>query len=253
MYIAYVDDSGDEHTFALGVILVPADGRWLTVHDELVAFRSALSKRHGFRMARELKSSQVVTNSGPWRKLKISARTRHGIYAAALQQLAALHADVSVFGVVVPDRKDPALRGTAVEEAWLRVFERLERFCDKNSTTVVVMPDDGHPLTVRRLARRSRRMAYAGSAYGGSISVPFRTLIDDPAHRDSSDSYEIQFADLVAYAAFRRVFPTHTFPPNMWERLGSSLLAPVNAFERRRNPACDEPAALVVTPHRRLP
>ena len=69
MFVAYVDDSGDSNSFALGAVLVDAD-HWLAALDQLIAFRAQLSRTIGFRMRHELKATRLVTNGGPWRKLQ---------------------------------------------------------------------------------------------------------------------------------------------------------------------------------------
>ncbi len=239
---------------ALGCILVPVD-QWLTVHDTLVAFRSELSKRHEFRMRSELKANHLVPRNGKgaWRRTKVTTRSRHGIFRAALQQLDALAPTVRTLGVVVPDRQHDKLKESAVEDCWNTLLERLERFCKYETSQCILMPDDGNPLTVRRIARKRRRFAYAPSAYGGGASqrVPFGGLVDDPLPRDSQHSYLMQWADLVAHAAFRRVVPRPGVPEHLWEDLGESLLGDANRIERQRK-GCNEPEALIVWPDRRI-
>ena len=74
------------------------------------------------------------------------------------------------------------------------MLERLETFCRHNKSTCFLLPDDGNTKLVRRLARQHRRFSYAPSAYGGEARrVPFRQLVDDPAHRDSSTNYVMSF------------------------------------------------------------
>jgi hypothetical protein len=253
VHLVYVDDSGDDHSFALGALIVPGDRRWLGVHDELVAFRHDLSTREGFRMKSELKASQLVTRSGPWRRLQTSTHTRYGIYKAALDLLGTMP-DVKTLGVVVTDRWHPNLRGSSpIDYAWERLLERLERFCNYQQTTCMLVPDDGNPVTLRKITRRRRRFAYAPAAYGGpGRPVPFDALIDDPSHRDSAHSYEVQWADLIAYAAFRSVMHRPQVPTNFWASLGPSVLDAANATERRK-PRCDEPPGLLIYPDRRRP
>ena len=127
-----------------------------------------------------------------------------------------------MFGVVIPNRHDERLSTSPIEEAWDFVMQRLERFCFHEKTHCLLMPDDGNPLVVRKLARRKRRYGYAPSAFGGgSRKVPFRQLVDDPAHRDSKHNYLSQWADLVAYSAFRRIIARGTSRPTCgtaWDR-----------------------------------
>jgi hypothetical protein len=253
MHIAYVDDSGDSRAFVLGTILVPAS-EWLAVHDHLVRFRRRLSKETGFRMRHELKGTELISEGGAWRKLKqrVPPRRRIGIYKAALSCLAELAPVVQTLGVVVPNRADPRLRASAHAEAWEKLFERLERFCHYRSTTCLVLPDHGSDRNLRAMARRKRRFGYAPSAFGGEpLAVPFAQLVDDPMPKDSHQSYLLQWADLVAYAAFRQIVPSPELPNRLWDELGDARLEEANRLERRKGSA--EPPGLIVWPSRMRP
>lgn len=87
--------------------------------------------------------------------------------------------------------------------------------------------DEGEDDAVRRWARRARRHLTTGSAYGtGTLVHPARLLVDDPIPRRSQQqSYLIQAADLVAYAAIRAHVPpsrnvARVSPADMWDELG---------------------------------
>jgi Protein of unknown function (DUF3800) len=251
LYLAYVDDSGDSQSFVLAAMLVPAD-RWLEVHDRLIAFRSTLSRETGFRMRNELHASEVISNGGAWRKLHVEPRRRMGIYKAALRELQQMAPVVRTVGVVVPNQLDKRLRAAARAEAWDVLMQRLERFCFHESSTCLLVPDDGGRATVRTMARRKRRFGYAPSAFGGgSQRVPFKQLVDDPVFRDSRESYLMQWTDLVAYAAFRTILPRPSVPPALWDDLGAARLDEANNLERRKGSA--EPPGLIVWPSRLKP
>jgi hypothetical protein len=100
------------------------------------------------------------------------------------------------------------------------------------------MHDEGDTAAIRKLARKSRRAAIAGSRFGtGHLNVPFNLLIDDPAPRNSAQSYFIQLADLCAYAAFRRIHPPPSHrgavcPQQTWDELGTAIFGDVNALAR---------------------
>jgi hypothetical protein len=104
----------------------------------------------------------------------------------------------------------------------------------KQEGQVLVVHDEGDEMRVRRLARRTRRAGIAGSAFGpGYLKVPFRGLLDDPVSRRSHESLFLQLADLIAYAAFRRVFPppsrpVQIVPELMWDELADARLVEVN-------------------------
>ena len=254
MHLAYVDDSGDSRTVVLAAVLVPAE-QWLDVHDHLIRFRSRLSKETGFRMRNELKGSEIVSDGGGWRKLnpRLLPRQRFGIYKAALRQLADLAPLVRTVGVVIPNRDDSRLQANARAEAWEKLMERLERFCHYSPTTCLIVPDEGSQGGLKTMARRKRRFGYAPPAFGGeALPVPFRQLVDDPMPKDSKESYLMQWADLVAYAAFRQVMPFPTVPTKLWDDLGEARLSEANNIERLRK-GSQEPPGLIVFPSRMKP
>lgn len=247
-HVAYVDDSGDHRSFALGAILIPAD-RWFETHEQLVLFRRALSDRQGFRMRHELKGTELVSQGGRWRKLGTRKRTRIGVYRAALRQLNDMAPVVRTVAVVVPDNRHPRLRAPAVQDAWEVLLERLERFCYHASSQCFLIPDAGNPKQLRRMTRRKRQFGYAPAAFGGPPrKVPFRQLVDDPSHRDSNTSYPVQWADLVAHAAWRTIVPRGDVPRDLWDELTDARLADANHVERQKG--ATEPPGLIVWPDR---
>jgi Protein of unknown function (DUF3800) len=249
MFVAYVDDSGDSKSFVLGAVLVDAE-RWLAALDQLIAFRAGLSQTVGFRMRYELKATRFVSNGGAWRRLNVPMRKRFGIYKLALAELASLAPAVRTVAVVIPDRTDARLVGSPREVAWDVLMERLERFgtVGKGGECLIIA-DEGSPAKLKTMARRKRRFGYAPAAFGGPArKVPFRVLLDDPVNRDSSDNYFVQWADLVAYAAFRQIVSFPIVPPNLWDDLGDARLAEANRIERQKG--SKEPPGLIVWPSR---
>ena len=77
---------------------------------------------------------------------------------------------------------------------------------------------------------------------------PFEILLDDPVARDSSDNYFVQWADLVAYAAFRQVVTSPWVPQGLWDELGDARLDRANHLERQKG--SKEPPGLIVWPSR---
>lgn len=61
--------------------------------------------------------------------------------------------------------------------AWEYLLQRLERSFRRSE--VLLIHDEGDPLTIRKRARKARRAGMAGSAFGtGILNVPFRNLLD---------------------------------------------------------------------------
>lgn len=89
---------------------------------------------------------------------------------------------------------------------------------------------------IRQAMRKARRAGTAGSAFGtGTVQVPARFFIDDPVPRRSDGSYFVQLADLVAYAAFRYVYPpgakiAAVVPQKTWDEIGEARFLAVSAL-----------------------
>jgi hypothetical protein len=231
--LAYVDESGDpgangSQTYALGCVMVGHDV-WLDRFDRLIGFRRHVRKLFGVPIRAELKANYLIRNGGPhFSHQPLSETARHAIYRQSMRLQPKL--GLASFAVVI-DKGKAASRypGRPPQDiAWEWLLQRLERRSHYESEHVLLVHDEGDQATVRKLARKSRRIGTAGSAFGtGTLAVPFLRLVDDPVPRDSRQSYFLQLADLCAYAAFRRLNapPSRAkqiVPQGMWDELGAA-------------------------------
>ena len=241
MYFAYIDESGDSGwrgtgTFSLGCILIEA-ASWPGVFDDVLDFRRFLNSQFGVPVRGEIKANDLLRNKGVFRKLKLSETARFGIYRACMRLQPKIGS--KVFGIVI-DKQEMTKKGRTEnprEVAWEYLVQRLERFTTKGSTEVMIIHDEGYAREVRALARKWRRIGTAGSMFGiGSLSRPATRIVDDPVARRSHESYFLQFADLVAYAAFRHCFSppprvVPIVPQTMWAELGTACFTPVSGLK----------------------
>lgn len=247
MWFAYVDESGDSgtpaaaggggsRTYTLGCLLFEAT-RWPEVFDQFIAFRRWVREQYGLPMRAEIKANYLLHNRGPLRGKGLGEGARSRIYRGHMRLLPKL--DLTAFAVVV--RKDMlAARGWTGdfrEHAWNTLLERLERFSTKNNSPLLLVHDHGEDLVVQKLARKARRHIMAPSRLGTApIQLMARWLLDDPVPRDSAQSYFVQTADLLAYAAFRRVVPPggnapgRVCPASMWDEVGAARLWRVSMY-----------------------
>jgi hypothetical protein len=237
MYVAYIDESGStgdpsggaSKSYTLGCVLVGAS-QWRQALDGLIGYRRFLKARFGLPVRAEIKANHILRNAGAFRELGLSERARHGIYRGMLRLCAKI--EMRAFAIVI--RKELLHGGDPHALSWVYLLQRLERLTTKQCEQVIVIHDEGDELRVRALARRARRAGMAGSAFGpGFLNVPFRGLVEDPVSRRSHESLFLQHADLVAYAAFRRIYPppprvVQVVPELMWDELGAARLAAVN-------------------------
>jgi hypothetical protein len=242
--VAYIDESGDTGdpnnggslTFTLGCVLVDADN-WNSAFDGLLQFRRRVRDKFGVHMRSEIKANYLLRNSGDLRPYNLGHGARHVIYRAHLRALAPL--GVRAFAIVLDKRADYTSTTDCFNTAWETLLQRLERTSYKEGTRLLVMHDEGENDAVRRWVRRARRYLTAGSAYGGGqIVTPAKFLVDDPIPRQSRQSYFIQVADLVAYAAFRSVIPpgrniASVCPQGMWSEVGEATHSAVSGLRPR--------------------
>jgi hypothetical protein len=135
---------------------------------------------------------------------------------------------------VVLDKREWHSQDRVFDHTWETLLQRLERTTRSNGH-VVVIHDEGEDARIRRLWRRSRKFMTAGSAYGANrLKFSAEHFLEDPVSRDSSDSYFIQLADMVAYAGWRHYMPpsasvAKVVPQSTWGHLGAATLRKVNS------------------------
>lgn len=241
MHIAYVDESGDDGskprsstTYALGCVVIESS-QWASTFDEMIGFRRHVAQAYGVPVRAEIKANYLLRNGGQLRQRPLSERARFKLYRAHMRIQDKL--GMKAFAVVIDKAQAAARieqRRASSDIAWEYLLQRLER--SFRSSEVLLVHDEGDPLTIRKRARKARRAGTAGSAFGtGLLRMPFRNLLDDPVSRDSRQSYFLQLADLDAYAAFRCLHPSpqrrdhriSIVPAQMWNYLGSAHMTVV--------------------------
>jgi hypothetical protein len=244
MFLAHIDESGNTGpvaaggslTYTLGCVLIEAD-EWPQAFDRMIAFRRRVRDRFAVPMRSEARANDLIRASGAFRHL--APAERRLIYRAHMRELSNLGA--RAFAVVVDKR--PKADGVDVFDlAWEGMLQRLERTSSYEDKTFMILHDDGENDRVRAWARRARRHLTAGGLMGsGHLTTPAHRLVDDPVPRNSQQSYFIQLADLVAYAAFRSVIApgqsiAQVCPQSTWAEIGAATHTPVNRVARRAAP-----------------
>jgi len=262
MLFAYVDESGDPSgdpsfrgspTYTLGVVLVRAS-QWADAFDGAIKLRRELNKSFGLPARAEVKASYLIRNEGVFRSLKLSGKQRRYIYQRHMRRINEINA--RAFAIVV-DKRERASKGVldqTRDTAWETLFQRLAITHDRDNpsekTPILLVHDEGEDLTVRKLARKARRYLTAGSAYGtDKLRLSDKWLLDDPVSRQSHHSLFVQYADLVAYSATKKIIPggaraSRVCPPRMWDELGEARHDAVNSLARKDDPSL--PPAIVI-------
>lgn len=240
--IAYVDETGDtgdpdkkgsSSCFALGCVLVDS-GDWADALDSMLAFRRGTRKAFGIPLRAELKANYLIRGNGPLKDMSISPRQRNYIYREHLRQLAQIKA--RAFAVLTDKEKMHASGERCLYVTWEMLLQRLDRTTNYENKEIIIVHDEGPDLKVRGYVRKARRHLTAGNIGGaGGRSFQVRKLIDDPIPRDSQQSYFLQLADMVAYAAWRTYMPpsqgvARVVPSSMWSNIGKATHTVVNGL-----------------------
>ena len=259
---AYVDESGDPFgapsqrgspSYTMGAVLVRS-ADWAESFDALINLRRELRLNLGLPARAEVKASYLVRNEGAFESLRLSSNQRRYIYKRHLTTLSlAKMRACAVFVDKVSLEKQGRLRETR-DLAWEGLFQRLVLTHDRDipgqTSPIMLIHDEGEDLTVRKMARKARRFLTAGSISGqGTLRLSARWLLDDPVSRQSHHSLLVQCADLVAYAATKRMIPggrrsQRVCPPNTWTHLGDACHAVVNRLAVQADPRL--PAGIVI-------
>lgn len=254
--LVYVDETGDTGPllkknrkgdlvrtgatgcYALGAVVVDIDD-WPQTFESLVSFRRRLRDKFRVPVRAELKTNYLIRGSGPLTSLKLARSERKVIYRAHLRLLAEVKAQA--FAVVI-DKQTSGLTGDACsDEAWLTLFQRLEKLSAKEHsptpTNIILIHDEGEDAAVRKRYRRARQYLTAGRAIGGGhFQMAAQHFVEDPSPRNSAGSYFIQLADMVAYAGWRTYQPPSTavaeiVPGSSWSEIGQATRAVVNSWK----------------------
>lgn len=232
VYLAYIDESGSTQDVAkggskfyvLGCVLVRAS-QWAEAIDGLIGYRHYLNAEFGIQPQAEIKANYLLQNSATFRDLSLSEVARYFVYRGMLRLCSKRH--IKAFAIVI--RKELLVEDNVHDRAWILLLQTLQRLMTNQEEHVMILHDEAEDLRIRTLARTSQLAGHSELALtGAAVNAPFRRLVDYPVSRRSHESLFLQLSDLVAYAAFRQVFPpparsVQIVPAKMWEELGAAL------------------------------
>lgn len=232
-YLLYADASGDDGTYILGShnsstsyyaisgIIINIE-HWQSILDRIVRFRKALRDKYGFLMRKELKgasffhlkNSELFMNTKCTRR-KERLRTYHFIMALLPEVLE----KATILNLFLDKKKTSLEPEQYFDICWKYFLERFQTFLNKNDGMGIFIPDEGKEKELIYLTRKLRKYNPVKSHYGGSYSFKIQSIVEDPFHRDSKDSYFIQLCDLIVHALYRREEPKGSFKKYNGDRL----------------------------------
>lgn len=205
MYLLYLDDAGDvmkredKHFILVGIAVFERQAHWLQT--ELDHFVEMLGYRDFDGLDRpdklELHGNQILSGSGRWRTLKLSREKRRDTIRTGLEISEKLVPNQwCLFGVVVD--KHALSPGDPIEYACYRFDLFLTRLHHQENTQrgLIILDKSTRETRLQSLASEFR-------THGRRRGV-IRNLADVPLFVDSRATRCIQYADLVAYAMWRK-------------------------------------------------
>lgn len=218
--------TGGSRTFGLGCVLVPMD-EWTQRLDLLIEMRRDMRDRFGLRMRDEVKGEWLAGVKKHFRDLGMGDGQLRWVYQEHLRMLPVVSS--GAFAVVF-DKDAITKRDMDIEDlAWTYLLQRLRlRSIETDAPIVIVHDATSKARQIVRTVRKARRHLWSG----GRRSTEARMVIEDPTPRRSDESYFIQLADLVAYAAGRKIVPARgrgfsICSDRMWDEIGDARLTEV--------------------------
>jgi hypothetical protein len=230
---AYIDDSGDpgmakgSTTFGLGCVMVPLD-QWTARLDLVHGMRRTLSETYRVRVRDEVKAEWLSNVKKHFRELGLGDGQLRDIYQQHLRMLSVVSS--GAFAVVIQKDRITDRTKNPEEIAWEYLLQRMRMRSNATGAPIVIVHDQTSNYGERRKQiRRFRRLSWAP----GSTMVTAPLIVEDPVSRESQHSFFIQMADLVAYAASRKVIPARgrgnaICSERMWLELGSASMPQVS-------------------------
>jgi len=232
-FLLYADSSGDDGVFkpssdtsstsyyAISGIIINIL-QWQSILEKIIAFRKQLRIKYSFLMRRELKGANFfhLKSTDLFKNTNCNTRKRRMLaYHYIMKSVPTIFRESKVLNLFLDKTKTRIDNNKYFEICWKDFLERYQRFLDKHNSLGIFIPDEGKEKELTRLTRKLRKFNPVPSHYGGSYSFLLKSIIEDPFHRDSKDSYFIQFCDLIVYALYRKEKPKGSFRKYNGERL----------------------------------
>lgn len=220
MFLMYVDESGDSglvrsptQYFVLSGLVIH-ELRWRAYLDQLIEFRRRMRQKFGLPMRIEIHASEMITRPGNLKSIprndRLTILRSFADELASMPELTAINVVVGKIGKVPPY--------DVFGSAWTALIQRFENTLSNRNfrgptnpdERGMLFPDNTENKKLVTLLRRMRRFNPIPNQprFGpGQRNLPVGNVIEDANFRDSTQSYFIQAADLVAYLLFQSLAP----------------------------------------------
>ncbi len=210
MILAYFDEAGDDGypqtssaLFALTTIYLHYQN-WKATFDSMREIRRYLKATYKLPMKMELHTRDLLLNKKPYGALNIPDDQRFGLVGDCCRSLATL--DIRVINVVINKSTIISSDYPILDNAFTYAIQRIEN--DLNSldpsSKFMIIVDPGRVGKMRKTARRIQRVNFIPSRFSAKpYRREIRRLIEDPLQKESSESYFIQFCDMISFIVYQ--------------------------------------------------
>lgn len=237
MDIYYVDESASADIFIMAAIRIPllrADDKgawwvaWPHYYEAAREWRRDLSKVHGVKFRPELHASDFLAGK---KRMSVDNRAltkaeAEAAFRYALSKLDFLD-DASIMPVYAT-AKSALFGATRMQATLTGLLQRMERQTTKGDRAAMTFFDEGH-REYWKLYRKSQAYLPVGSSRGGwatgqTKNLALKRFVEDGNIKSSEDSYILQIADFVAYAALQKLKGEAELLPNWRKALNHHTL-----------------------------
>lgn len=244
MYLFYFDESGDPGVnnsrsdfFALGCLYIKVT-QWDNALKRILEIRKYLKEVLNVQLRAELKSTHIVNRRGPLAGSSHDRRRRMRAFISIMKSISSLTDNPGLSsGVFAVGINKPRLKKNEPDfikgKAWEYALQRVDRFLAKNNSFGMIFFDQGYDREVIKLVRKMRRVNVVPGFYGSNVRFDCKCerFVEDAIPKDSRESYFIQLADYIAYAAHRHLSPIERLSGyDLWNALDKCILAEVNSI-----------------------
>ena len=206
MYLAYYDESGDDGYsnyysmyFVLSALYLHHLD-WEDTLDQMITFRRQLKSEYGLPISMEFHAGDFLKRKKPFTGFNLSTRDRLDIitsYCGAIASMKVRIVNVCIVKKLIRRPNYNVLDLTLRYSIQIIHNDLQQRNAEHDK--FILITDEGRHGVMRKTTRKIRRINYVPSQFQAtSLRLDITSLIEDPLPKDSSQSYFIQAADLVA-------------------------------------------------------
>ena len=204
MFLVYYDESGDDgfpQTSSPLFVLTAVYQHhlvWKENYERIKAFKKQLAGDFPFPFHEELHAREFILNKNPYFNWNISDEDRAHIIDLYCQLCAQLNLKIINLVIVKPrfQKAEVDILDTALTFSVQRIENDL---APEPHNRFMIITDWGRVGKMRKTTRRVQKINFIPSKFGPTPRrQEIQKLIEDPLPKDSSESYFIQLADLVA-------------------------------------------------------